>query len=232
MFLRGRQLSGVQPKNWKKVSFMCVNVWLCIRRPIDFVFTSILLILLGPLMLVTMFLVKRDGGPSLFKQQRVGLNEKIFEIYKFRSMIVGADRYLDEKGMPTCERITPFGKFIRRTSIDELPQLLNIIRGDMSLIGPRPILPPMLPYMTKAECRRFQVLPGITGLAQVKGRNLMPWSQRFRLDVDYAENAEPIVDLKIMLLTLGRVFSASGISMDRNSDVVDDIKTRDLQKVH
>lgn len=168
----------------------------------------------------------------MFLQPRVGYNGQVFQIYKFRSMIVDADQFLDERGMPTRDRITPIGKTIRRTSIDELPQLLNVLKGDMAIIGPRPILPKMLPYMTKEERRRFSVRPGITGWAQVMGRNMIPWSRRFELDIAYVDTASPMRDLVILFMTAKRVISRSDIVQDRNTDQVDDVTNRTPESSH
>ena len=185
-----------------------------------------LLLALSPLLLITALLVRADGGPAIFSQTRIGYREAPFQIYKFRTMIVDADRYLDASGMPTRSRLTRLGMVLRKSSIDELPQLFNILRGDMALIGPRPILPHMLPYMTSAERRRFTIHPGVTGWAQVKGRNFIPWSRRFELDAEYVDEASPWLDMKILFHTALRVVSSGDVAMDRNADVVDDITTR------
>lgn len=205
---------------------MRATTWITIRRVFDFALTLVVVIVTSPIMLITAILIKRDGGPAMFLQPRVGRDGTVFQIYKFRSMIVNADKFLDERGMPTRDRITPVGQTIRRTSIDELPQLLNVLKGDMAIIGPRPILPRMLPYMTMEERRRFSIRPGITGWAQVNGRNLIPWSQRFRLDVEYIDTANPIRDFSILLMTAKRVVRSSGVVQDRNADQVDDVTNR------
>ena len=203
--------------------------WITFRRIFDLALTLVVVIVASPIMLITAILIKLDGGPAMFLQPRVGRNGTVFHVYKFRSMVVNADQFLDERGMPTRDRITPVGRTIRRTSIDELPQLLNILKGDMAIIGPRPILPKMLPYMTIEERRRFHVRPGVTGWAQVNGRNLIPWSQRFQLDVEYIDTANPIRDFFILLLTAMRVITSSGVVEDRNADQVDDITNRPLE---
>lgn len=200
--------------------------WLIIRRPLDFIAASVLFVLVLPLLIFVSFIIRLDGGPILFLQPRVGRDEKVFYIYKLRSMIVDADKYLDEAGMPTRERITPVGRFLRRSSIDELPQLINVLIGDMSLIGPRPILIAMLPHLTSQERKRFFIRPGITGLAQVLGRNTMAWSKRFILDVEYLETASPLVDFFILVKTVKRVLASQGIAHDRNADEVDDVTIR------
>ena len=202
--------------------------WITIRRPLDFIIACVLLLSLFPVIIITAGLIRLDGGPVFFLQPRLGRDANIFKIYKFRSMIVNADQYLDENGIPTRDRITKIGYFIRRTSIDELPQLINVLRGEMSMIGPRPILPHMQIYMTAAERKRFLIRPGITGLAQVEGRNMIPWSERFVLDVKYIESASPLRDFVILIYTIQKVFTSSGIANDRNASDVDDVTTRKL----
>lgn len=208
------------------------TTWISVRRLLDLMLTVIVFVVTSPIMLITAILIRRDGGPVMFLQPRVGYNGQVFQIYKFRSMIVDADQFLDERGMPTRDRITPIGKTIRRTSIDELPQLLNVLKGDMAIIGPRPILPKMLPYMTKEERRRFSVRPGITGWAQVMGRNMIPWSRRFELDIAYVDTASPMRDLVILFMTAKRVISSSDIVQDRNTDQVDDVTNRTPESSH
>lgn len=194
----------------------------------DRVCSLLLLILLLPILLVAIILVKLDGGPAFFKQQRIGLNEKAFDILKLRTMIVDADQYLDENGMPTRKRTTQTGDFLRKYSIDEIPQLINIVMGDMAIIGPRPILPAMLPYMTAFERARFLAKPGVSGLAQIKGRNNIKWSKRFRYDIFYGKHAGLCLDLHIILKTLIIALKGSDIAPDINRDKVDDIRTREL----
>ena len=205
---------------------MLPSYWLTIRRPLDFIAAALLSILLLPMLVFVSIIVRLDGGPILFLQPRVGRGEKVFYIYKFRSMIVDADNYLDEAGMPTRERITPLGRLLRRTSIEELPQLINVLIGDMSLIGPRPILTSMLSHLTSEERKRFNIRPGITGLAQVVGRNTIPWSERFVLDVRYLETASPTLDFFILLQTAKKVLISQGIAHDRNTNEVDDVTNR------
>lgn len=205
---------------------MLPSYWLTIRRPLDFIGAAILFVLLLPILVFVSVIVRLDGGPILFLQPRVGRGEKVFYIYKFRSMIVDADDYLDESGMPTRERITPVGRLLRLTSIDELPQLINVLIGDMSLIGPRPILTSMLSHLTSEERKRFYIRPGITGLAQVVGRNTIPWSERFVLDLRYLETASPSLDFFILLQTAKRVLTSQGIVHDRNANEVDDVTNR------
>jgi len=204
-----------------------VPPYLKFRYLLDFVVATVFLLLLSPILVVTAGAIIVDGGPIFFRQERVGLNKRLYRVLKFRSMLVDADRYLDPlTHMPTRERITPVGRFIRKTSIDELPQLINVIVGDMALIGPRPVLPLFLPFMTLEESRRFSVKPGLTGWAQVNGRNSIRWSERFQLDLVYIEAASPKVDLGIVFKTIKIILNASDIARDRNADQVDDITNR------
>ena len=189
---------------------------------------AILLLLLSPLILIAVILVASDGGPILFTQTRLGLNAKKFKVYKLRTMIENADTYLDVNGNPSRNRITKFGGFLRKSSIDELPQLVNILKGEMAVIGPRPILPSMYSYMKIQEKNRFSIRPGITGLAQVKGRNKILWSNRFRYDNFYISRAGVLLDLYILIETLKVVIIGSDISMDRNAGIIDDIRIRKI----
>ncbi len=176
-----------------------------IKRILDVAFSCILLFVLSPVFLITAISVRLSiGMPVIFKQKRGGLGGKVFNIYKFRSM---TDKR-DGKGelLPNAERLTRFGSFLRRTSIDELPQLVNVLRGEMSLVGPRPHIAEFLPHYTDEENVRHSVRPGLTGLAQVSGRNAISWNERFALDCKYAENVSFLGDLKIVLLTLGVLF--------------------------
>jgi len=162
-------------------------------------------------MLVLALLIRwKMGPPALFRQQRPGRNGEPFILLKFRTMrdANGADG----QPLPDAERLTPLGEFVRRSSLDELPQLLNVLRGDMSLVGPRPLLMEYLPLYSARQARRHEVRPGITGWAQVNGRNALGWPQRVELDVWYVENRSFLLDLKILMLTVGRVVSRSGIS--------------------
>lgn len=201
-----------------------------VRRIADPIAAVLCLILFSPILIVACIAVAADGGPIFFRQERVGKDGRIFRVFKLRSMIVNADQHLDENGMPTRKRTTAVGDFIRKTSIDELPQFLNIIMGDMGFIGPRPILPRMKPYMTAREQKRFAVLPGVSGLAQVKGRNHLKWSRRFHYDVIYAERMSLCLDLYIGWQTVIKVLGRSGVSQDRNSGTVDDVTIRPLSQ--
>lgn len=183
------------------------------KRPMDFMLSLIAIIVLSPVFLIVAILVRTKlGSPVLFKQERPGLNEKIFSMYKFRSMT-------DEKDssgnlLPDHVRLTKFGKFLRSTSLDELPGLLNILKGDMSIIGPRPLLVQYLPLYNEFQKHRHDVRPGLSGLAQVNGRNAISWEEKFKLDVKYVNQVSFIGDWKIIFLTLKKVFVREGISSD------------------
>ena len=161
-------------------------------------------------MLVVAILIRiKLGSPVIFKQERPGKNEKIFKLYKFRSM---SDKK-DENGklLPDSERLTKFGKILRATSLDELPELVNILKGEMSLIGPRPLAVSYLPYYNEKEKQRHNVRPGLTGLAQINGRNALNWEERFSYDIEYVENITFINDLKILFKTVYKVFKRDGV---------------------
>lgn len=181
-----------------------------VKRGMDFAAAAVLLVAASPLMAVTAVAVKKNlGSPVLFKQDRPGLDGKIFTLLKFRSM-----KDVDEAaGLVTNEqRMTPFGSKLRSTSLDELPSLLNVLKGDMSFVGPRPLMPAYLERYTPEEARRHEVRPGITGMAQVSGRNLLDWSSRFKLDVEYVDNLTFSTDLKVLAKTLRTVLSKEGVS--------------------
>ena len=185
-----------------------------VKRILDVAFACVFLFLLSPVLLLTALLVRiKLGSPVIFRQARGGLYGREFMILKFRTMTDKRDG--EGKLLPDSERLTRFGRFLRRTSIDELPQLLNILRGEMSFVGPRPQLAEFLPHYTEKEKLRHTVRPGLTGLAQVKGRNSIPWSERFELDVEYAESVSLLLDLKIVFLTLITLLGKSG---DDNSE--------------
>lgn len=176
-----------------------------VKRFFDVVFACVFLFLLSPVFLLTALAVRIGlGSPVIFKQARGGFDGCEFMIFKFRSMtdIRGTDGNL----LPDAERLTRFGKFLRRTSIDELPQLVNILRGEMSFVGPRPQLAEFLPHYTQDENVRHSVRPGLTGLAQVNGRNSLPWKKRFELDAEYVERVSFWLDLKIIVMTVGALF--------------------------
>ncbi|HEY5536036.1 MAG TPA: sugar transferase [Ignavibacteria bacterium] len=183
---------------------------------IDLVLSLFAFILFLPGLLVIWILVFiKLGKPILFKQKRPGRNEKIFYIYKFRTMVDKTDDlgYL----LPDNERITRFGAFLRKTSLDELPQLINVIKGDLSLIGPRPLLVDYLPLYSDFQRRRHEVKPGITGWAQVNGRNAISWEEKFKLDVWYVDNISIFLDMKILILTLVKVVKSEGVNASTSS---------------
>ena len=183
-----------------------------IKRILDFIFAIILLIVLSPIMLMAAIAIKIEDpkGPVLFKQKRPGKDAKIFEVIKFRTMIVDTER--NGKKLSNMERITKVGSFLRKTSIDELPQLFNIIRGEMSFIGPRPLLVEYLKYYSPEQMRRHEVKPGISGWAQVNGRNAISWEEKFKYDIWYVDNQSFFLDLKIFLLTIYSVLNKKGIN--------------------
>lgn len=176
----------------------------CIKRCLDFLLSLCGIIVLSPLLLVLCIFVRiKLGSPIFFKQERPGKDEKIFTLCKFRTMTDARD----EKGelLPDAVRLTKFGKFLRATSLDELPELFNILKGDMSVIGPRPLLVSYLPYYTDRERLRHSVRPGLTGLAQVSGRNFLDWDRRFQKDVEYVEHLTFGMDLKVLWMTVQTV---------------------------
>lgn len=182
-----------------------------IKRILDIILSLVAIIILSPIFLIIAVLVKiKLGSPVLFKQVRPGLNEKLFTMYKFRTMT--GER--DEKGelLPNHMRLTRFGKMLRATSLDELPELFNILKGDMSLIGPRPLLVEYLPLYNEEQKRRHEVKPGLSGLAQVKGRNAIRWEEKFKYDIKYVDNLSFLLDLKIVALTILKVFKREGIN--------------------
>ena len=184
-----------------------------IKRPMDFVLSLSAIIILSPLMLIIVLLIRiKLGSPILFKQKRPGLNEKIFTIYKFRTMTDQRDK--DGALLPDSIRLTKFGKFLRSTSLDELPELFNIFCGDMSIVGPRPLLIQYLELYNEYQKRRHEVRPGITGLAQVSGRNAISWEEKFNLDVEYVDNISFIRDWEITCLTLKKVLIREGINSE------------------
>lgn len=185
------------------------------KRFFDLLVSLLLMILLSPLMLVIAILVRiKLGRPVLFSQARPGLHGKLFNIYKFRTMrdLYGPDGQL----LPDGERLTSFGRFLRASSLDELPELFNVIKGEMSLVGPRPLLPAYLERYTPEQARRHDVLPGITGWAQINGRNALSWEDKFKLDLWYVDHHSLWVDLKILVITLWKAIKREGISTPGN----------------
>lgn len=184
-----------------------------IKRLFDITASLIALIIFFPILLfIALMIVRNLGQPVVFKQKRPGLNGKTFEMFKFRSMRDTIDE--NANPLPDSERLTPFGIKLRSTSLDELPGLFNVLKGDMSLVGPRPLLVQYLPLYNKEQSRRHNVRPGITGWAQVNGRNAISWEDKFKLDVWYVDNQSFWLDIKILLLTVKKVFVREGISAD------------------
>lgn len=187
-----------------------------IKRIIDILVALIALILLLPVIVVLCIMVKMKlGSPVFFSQERPGLHEKIFKMYKFRSMT--DDR--DDSGMllPDAQRLTPFGKFLRSTSLDELPELWNVLKGEMSLVGPRPLRVSYLPLYNSTQRKRHNLRPGITGWAQVNGRNTVSWEDKFDMDVWYVENQSLLLDIKIILKTIAVVLKRDGINQSEST---------------
>ncbi len=184
-----------------------------IKRLLDIILSLFALIMLSPIMLIVAILVRiKLGSPVIFCQERPGKNERIFKLYKFRTM---TDKR-DENGdlLPDEVRLTSFGKLLRSTSLDELPELWNILRGDMSIVGPRPLLVKYLPLYNEEQKHRHDVRPGLTGWAQAHGRNLQSWEQRFEHDVWYVQNISLLTDVKTIFLTVKCVFTRKGVSSD------------------
>ncbi len=182
-----------------------------LKRLIDITASGAALVALSPVLAVTAYKVKKDlGSPVLFKQTRPGLNGKPFEMIKFRTMKDATD----EEGnlLPDSERLTPFGQKLRSTSLDELPELWNVLKGDMSLVGPRPLLMEYLPLYSSEQVRRHDVRPGVTGYAQVNGRNAISWEEKFKLDTWYVDNQSLWLDIKILAKTVKQVLIKDGIS--------------------
>lgn len=185
-----------------------------IKRGLDFTVAFAALLILSPLMLIVSILIKLNrDGPVLFKQERPGRGGKIFTVYKFRTMSV---RTCDENGreLSDFERMSKIGSFLRKTSVDELPQFINILKGDMSFIGPRPLLTEYLELYTPEQMRRHEVRPGISGWAQVNGRNTITWEEKFRYDVEYVDNLSFRMDMNIFIKTILNVLKQDGINSD------------------
>lgn len=200
-----------------------------IKRILDFTLSLLSLIILAPLMLIIWILVRiKLGKPAIFKQKRPGKNEKIFTIYKFRTMTDEKD----EEGnlLPDADRLTKFGKFLRSTSLDELPELINIIKGDMSIVGPRPLAVQYLPYYNDNEKHRHDVRPGLTGFAQVNGRNGLQWEERFEFDLYYIKNISLKEDIKIIFSTIKKVVKKEDIVVRGTGKAIDFDKYRKEQK--
>lgn len=182
-----------------------------VKRTIDIVCSGLGLIVLSPILLITAVLIRiKLGSPIFFIQDRVGKDGKVFKMIKFRTMLDAVDKWGDP--LPDSERLTSFGKILRSTSIDELPELINVFKGDMSLVGPRPLLVEYIPNYSKEQWRRHEVKPGITGWAQVNGRNCITWTRKFELDIWYVDNASIFTDIKILFMTIGKVLKRDDIN--------------------
>lgn len=181
------------------------------KRSFDFLLSLIALLALGPLLLILAIVVRmRLGSPVFFRQVRPGISGSPFELVKFRTM--SGERDVDGELLPDSERLPAIGRVLRTTSLDELPELWNVLRGDMSLVGPRPLLMEYLDLYTPEQSRRHEVLPGVTGWAQVNGRNALCWKDKFALDVWYVDNRSMLLDLRILWLTVWQVLSRRGVS--------------------
>lgn len=201
------------------------------KRLLDIIISGTALIILSPVLILLAILIKiKLGSPVIFTQERPGKKEKIFKLYKFRSM----SNATDEKGelLPDELRLTRFGKLLRSTSLDELPELLNILKGDMSLIGPRPLLVRYLPWYTEEERHRHDVRPGLTGLAQVNGRNALGWEDRFAYDLEYVNHVTFLMDVRIIGMTVGKVLKRSGTLSGADQTVADFDAYRKEQEVY
>lgn len=184
-----------------------------VKRFIDIVCSGLGLIVLSPILLITAIFIRiKLGSPIFFTQDRVGKDGKIFKMIKFRTMLDATDKWGEP--LPDEERLTHFGKALRSTSIDELPELINVFKGDMSLVGPRPLLVEYIELYSKEQWRRHEVRPGITGWAQVNGRNTLDWKSRFKLDVEYVDTFNLLLDIKILFMTIGKVLKRDGISQE------------------
>lgn len=191
-----------------------------VKRFLDILISLTGIILLSPILLILWILVRTKlGSPVLFKQKRPGKNGEIFELFKFRSMTDERDG--EGNLLPDEVRLTSFGKKLRASSLDELPELFNILKGDMSLIGPRPLLVKYLPYYSEEESHRHDIRPGLTGLAQVNGRNAIGWEDRFRYDLEYVRNLSFSLDFKILFMTVGKVLNRSGVLSGEEQTTID-----------
>jgi lipopolysaccharide/colanic/teichoic acid biosynthesis glycosyltransferase len=200
------------------------TTYLTTRYIIDRLFAAVMLVMLSPVMMaIVIALMRSQGRPVLFRQQRVGRHGEIFTILKFRTMIEGAEEIGDGYLVDDQQLVTPMGEWLRKTSLDELPQLINILRGDMAIIGPRPSVIDQYERYSAFQRRRLEVLPGVTGLAQVTYRVDAPWSKRIELDVEYIERVSPFLDATIAIRTVARILSGADSRWDQPRDEVDDL---------
>ncbi|QEZ70116.1 sugar transferase [Paraclostridium bifermentans] len=189
-----------------------------IKRAIDILGSALGGLLISPILIIIAILIRiKLGSPIFFTQDRVGKDGKVFKIVKFRTMLEAYDKF----GEPLSdkERVTSFGNFLRSTSLDELPELINVLKGDMSLVGPRPLLVEYIDLYSKEQFRRHEVRPGMTGLAQVNGRNNLNWDDKFKMDVEYVDNVNLLLDIKILFLTIFKVLKRDGISKDGHATI-------------
>ena len=202
-----------------------------IKRLLDIILSLLAIIIILPIFLIIgIFVLIFIGRSSLFRQKRPGKNEKIFTMYKFRTMTNKKDK--DGNLLPDELRLTKLGKFLRKTSLDEIPEFINILKGDMSFVGPRPLLVEYLPYYTEEEHHRHDVRPGLTGLAQVSGRNLLNWDDRFKKDIEYVNNVTFMNDFKIVFKTISIVLKREGISDKKTAtmtSLIDERKKKDVR---
>lgn len=199
----------------KSIPYIIMHIYSCFfKRVIDFILVFVVLAIIWPILLLIIIWLHfaNKGAGAFFIQERPGKDGKVFQVIKFKTMT--DERDAEGNLLPDAERLTKVGRFIRSTSIDELFQLINVLKGDMALIGPRPLLPQYLPLYSKEQARRHEVRPGITGWAQVNGRNAISWTKKFELDVWYVDHCSFLLDLKIIFLTIKKVFVREGISSD------------------
>lgn len=200
------------------------------KRFFDVVLSACALIALSPVLLVVAVLVRvKLGSPVIFRQDRPGKDERIFKMYKFRTMTDARDENGDL--LPDEDRLTKFGRMLRATSLDELPELWNILKGDMSIVGPRPLLMEYLPYYTEEEHHRHDIRPGLTGLAQVHGRNFLSWDERFQLDLRYLERVSLTLDVQIILMTIKKVVSRQDIAVGAEQ-ILQDLDVERKERVY